>query len=507
MNHPARRRHVFAWSAVFGYGAIGFTLARNVLLVPLYLHYITLGEYGAWLATGGALAQLLVADFGLSGVLMQKVAASAGGRDVSAIRGLVVAGLVNALLLALLLGAASALLAAWLPATQGLDAAQRARVLDCYLIAVAANSFGVIAMAATAALRGAQRTFTAGALSLIADIASVAVTMACVFTGHGLYGIAVGLLTRSVLAAAGGLIALRSCWRDSTGRFTCDWQRSRELWRDSAQFFLTSIAMRLQSQANILFVGSILGPHTAAIYGLTVRAHEMVHIVMGQLNSAFAPALAHLAGAGEHERFQAVIRRLLPLVAALAAVCVAGVVVLNESFIDLWAGREAYGGFALTALMGVALWITSIAFVGYEVMLARGEFPFIARAFAVGSCLHLLVLGAGLPLFGFLAAPVALLCSSMLWGSLLWRRSASFMPETKALRAALAEAALVGAAGAAAAAVLLVLLPAATSWPALAAEMFIAAFSVGGLLMLVRPGLRRSLFDEIAATWRSMRAA
>src|SRR5262245_489554 len=136
---PPRRRTVFAWSALFGYGGLAFTLARNVLLVPVYLHFIPLAEYGAWLATGGALAQLLVADFGLSGVLTQRIA-SQSGAGAAGLRSLAGAGLVNALGLALALGALSSLVALWLPATQGLDPGQRARVMECYFVAVAANS-------------------------------------------------------------------------------------------------------------------------------------------------------------------------------------------------------------------------------------------------------------------------------------------------------------------------------------------------------------------------------
>lgn len=315
-----RRRRVFVWSAVFGYSGLAFTLARNVLMVPLYLHYIDLGEYGAWLATGGALVQLLVADFGLSGVVTQRVAAQAGGQDSLAMRSLAAAGLLNALLLALLLGAASSLMALWLPATQGLEAAQRARVLDCYLIAVAANSIGIVAMSSLAALRGAQRPAAAGGVMLVADAISVIVTVSGLFAGLGLYSIALGLLTRSACNAIGGLGIWAWSWRGAERFARPPWRDSIAMWRDSARFFATSIAMRLQNQANVLFVGVMLGPHAAAIYGLTVRAHETVHLVMGQFNTALGPVYAHLAGAGRLDRLLEVLRGLLPMMAALAAV-------------------------------------------------------------------------------------------------------------------------------------------------------------------------------------------
>ncbi len=508
MSDPAPvRRRVFAWGAVFGYSGLAFTLLRNVLLVPLYLHYIDLGEFGAWLATGGALVQLLVTDFGLTGVITQRVAALAGGRDAHAVRALAAAGLVNALLLALALSALSSLAAAWLPATQGLSAIQHARVVDCFLIAVAANGCGVVSSAALAALRGAQRPVAAGSVALIADLASVAVTLACLFSGWGLYGLALGLLTRSLIGAGGALASLALAFGTGIQAWRPSLAQSLSMWRDAARFFATSIAMRMQTQANILLVGIFLGPHAAAVYGLTVRAHETVHIVIAQLNSAFGPVLAHLAGAGNFERLDAVIRRLLPLVAALSAIGAGCVVALNHSFVNLWVGSDAFGGLPLTVGMGVALWLTTIAYVGYEALLARGEFAFIARIFAVGSVLHLAVLVAVLNLFGAWAAPFALLTSSLTWGALAWQRVVRDSGIHLGWRTAFGETALIFIGGAVVAAVLLALLPAATGWPTLILEALVSAGAITTVLLGARPQLRHSLRAELGSTLRSMRAA
>ena len=114
MNAPPavpRRRRVALWNAAFGYGTLASTLARNILLVPLYLKFVDFGEYGAWLATGGALVQLLVTDYGLAGVITQRVAVLSGSDNTGALRAAVMAGLVNALLLGVLLTAASSLIA------------------------------------------------------------------------------------------------------------------------------------------------------------------------------------------------------------------------------------------------------------------------------------------------------------------------------------------------------------------------------------------------------------
>src|SRR5262252_7865952 len=101
MSHG--RRHVVMWNAVFAYGSLALTVTRNLLLVPLYLHFVPLAEYGAWLATGGALVQLLMTDYGLAGVVTQRIASATGAGAQERIRELIAAALANAVLLGALL--------------------------------------------------------------------------------------------------------------------------------------------------------------------------------------------------------------------------------------------------------------------------------------------------------------------------------------------------------------------------------------------------------------------
>ncbi|MFX6330865.1 hypothetical protein ABTF76_21670, partial [Acinetobacter baumannii] len=77
------RRRAATWGVLFGSGGAFLAIARNILLVPLYLKFVSLAEYGAWLATGATLIQLLVSDFGLAGVLMQRSAALHGAGEGS----------------------------------------------------------------------------------------------------------------------------------------------------------------------------------------------------------------------------------------------------------------------------------------------------------------------------------------------------------------------------------------------------------------------------------------
>jgi O-antigen/teichoic acid export membrane protein len=496
MSAAVHRRRVVMSSAAFGFSALALTLARNILLVPVYLHFVPLAEYGAWLATGGALVQMLMTDYGLSGVVTQRIAAQFGAGDFTRVREFLVAAIANSVMLGVGLGAVGVAIAAFLPATQGLDAAQVERVMHCFLIAILASTIGIISSTAFAAVRGLQKPALAGMSALAGDFASVAVIVAGLWAGWGLYALAAGMLTRSCIVTASCVSVIAGFTREGAGR-AFSWPVSLSLWRDSGKFLITSLAMRLQSQANVLAIGIWAGPSSAAVYGLTVRAHETVLIVLGQFNQAVGPTLAHLRGAGEHARFEDVIRRFLPFVAAAAAVGAACVVVLNPSFVALWVGESVYGGAAVTLVMGFAIWSSSLSSVAYEALLARGEFGYIARGFAWSSLLHVAVLST-LTLIGMVAAPLALgvstLCSAYLFG----RRAGFRFIDVLPLLATLGSAVLAGL-------LLTWCLPPAHSWWALIAEGSAVALITAVIVLAASPSLRQTLRTELLANLRSLR--
>src|SRR5580692_169614 len=163
------RRRSATLAMLFGYASLLISLARNILFVPIYLHSIALAEYGAWLATGGALALILINDFGLSGVVIQKISLSFGARDFRALGSLAGSALTVGSLMALLLTAISLACVPYLPGLQELTSSQKHTVVNCYFIAVSANGLGLAATTAMSVIRSLQMAVAAGSIVLAAD--------------------------------------------------------------------------------------------------------------------------------------------------------------------------------------------------------------------------------------------------------------------------------------------------------------------------------------------------
>jgi O-antigen/teichoic acid export membrane protein len=490
----------------FGYASLLISLARNILFVPIYLHSIPMQEFGAWLATGGALALILINDFGLSGVVIQKISVSYGAGDFRAIGSLAGSALVIGSLMALALTCISLAFLPVLPGLQSVTELQRSHVVNCFLIAAAANGLGLAGATIMSILRSLQRVAPSGSVVLVADLINVAVTLVGLYRGLGLYSIALGMLSRSGVLVLGGAGALAVIWpRAVPVPLVVERRAVTDLLGDSSQFFLTSIAMKLQSQANVIFVSAILGPSSAGFYALTVRAHETVMMLIGQINSALVPSVTHLFGSRNMARYRAVLLRLLLSVAIVTALALSITVILNQGFLRLWIVNQTFVGQGVSMLMAAALFLSSLGYVAYDALVSQGEFKFVSRVLLLSSLLQVLLLAAFLRL-GMWIAPAAMLVVSLAWGSVFWRRVSRVIELTsEEARGLWAELARIVGFSVLTILGFSVLYPLANSWSGLVAEGLLCMMILVCGYSLFSSTFLTILREEIAMTLKAFR--
>lgn len=502
-----RRRSAFL-SMVFGYSSLMVSLTRNILLVPIYLHRIPLAEYGAWLATGGALALILINDYGLSGVVTQRMSANYGAGNFSALGRLAGSALAIGAILSIGLTVISLCFVPFLPGLKTLSAAESHTVVVCFVLAVVANGLSVIGATAAGIIRSLQRVVLGGSIVLAAEVANVIVILAGLFAGYGLYAIAAGVLVRSVILTVAGLIgAWFVCVRSLKTTIEIQAAAVRDLIGEASRFFASAIAIKLMAQANVFFVGMILGPASAAIYSLTVRAHETVVMLIILVSGSLVPSITHLFGSGNTERFRAVILRLAVILAALTALTMTITVILNPAFLHLWVGRDAFAGQDVSILMAMALFVSLVGGVGYDALLAQGKFRLIARFHIVSSILQVLMLTSLLRL-GLWVAPFVSMMTACVWGLGFWINVSSGIGLTgRDIRGLVGGMGRIVAVSAAGAAMFGLFYPGANSWTALVAEALVSGVSLTCAYLLVSSKLRAITQEEIRTTLRLFRAA
>jgi O-antigen/teichoic acid export membrane protein len=501
------RRRATAWGIVFGYASLALTITRNILLVPAYLHFMSLAEYGAWLATGATAVQWLITDFGLSGVLMQRCAALHGAGESSRLGTTISSGLLAGLALALTLSLAAVVAIPHLPAMGSLTVPQTTEVTRCLYLAVYAGALGIIATISQGLLRSMQHAAAAGSITLAAELAGIAATLIGLVQGVGLVALAYGLLVRSGAAVAGQTAYLLT-------RTGVRVQRTqlpklpviRELFSDGWISFISSLAMKTPTQANTLLVGYTLGPASAATYGLTVRAHETALLFLGQMNGSISSSMAHLWGSGNIERFRVMVLRIALAGALVSSVAMAVIIATNAAFVALWLHSRGFAGQSTSILMAVTIWLSAAGYAAYDSLYAMGRFRIVARTFICGAVVHLITL-ISLLRFGVWVAPLSTLISSLVWGGIFWMHlSREIKLPINDLRVIQKSLQITGGCAALVAVLFLLLVRMPETWLGLAATAIGSATLAMLIILLVSPRIRSIMQVEAVMTARALLA-
>jgi O-antigen/teichoic acid export membrane protein len=374
-SRPSRRRATL-WFLALSNATLALAIARNLILVPVYLRFISIEEYGAWLATGAALSYLVLSDFGVVGVVMQGSGSAYGSGDKHALGAIVGAGLVLSLAISSALFVLVFLATPFVPRTMGFEGELSLRLARCFLIVGVSNSLNVVSQTAAGVLRGLQRPKLPGFVEIFSELFGILATLILLFRGWGLYSIPLGPALAIVGALAVNVGAcLRWCVRKLDVPLHFRGDTLRKIWQDSLYQLLGTIALRVQARGDTFLVGWILGPHAAAQYGLTVRAHETVRMLMVSVGGALLPSLSHLYGDVDREKFRQTVQFTIGVFAVLSSVGMGAVIARNEDFVSLWVGPELFGGMALTVLMAIHGVLVTLGDGYYGALFAGAEFP------------------------------------------------------------------------------------------------------------------------------------
>jgi len=414
LDRPVSRRSAVLAGTGLAYTSIALVIVRNLGLVPLFVSVIGPHEYGAWLATGAVLVQITNVDFGLLGVLGQRVSRAYGARDRAELESLIGSGLWVVAGIAVVVGAIAASISPLAAQVMGIDGEQGRRLTECILIACGANILQVAAFGLAEVLKNLQRPVLPGMHSVLGEALSLVLTVGLIQYGFGLYAISLGLALRGGWMLLGnGLSVLWVVVHQLKIRPSWNARLVRSLFRDSSYVFATQLAFRLRAYMDPLLVGVILGPIPAGIFAITLRTHEMVKLLDVQFGTAILPGLAHLFGQRDDQRLREIMAARYKTTALVGAIGLGGCIALNQGFVQLWVGSDLYAGNTVNILFAVSSLIFMISGCAYDGLFIRGEFRVITRVVWLDALGRLPIVIFAMTVWGLPGAAAATLFSTI----------------------------------------------------------------------------------------------
>ena len=394
-------------------------MVSGIVLVPLYLKFIPLELYGAWLATGNILVWLTTLDPGLSTILQQQTGVAYGKQDVPAIRGIVTGGILMTTVIALLIViggfSVSRYMVTWLHLSAFSD---RDVLLKAFTVAYIGSALMIFSYSITAINQGLQSSVGIGVIFVVVNVVAIVLTVFLLYNGFGLIGIAMMSLLRGLGLTLGNLGYL--WWRlahEQIG-FTFSFRKVRTLSALMSYTFLGRAGGIVANNIDLFFTARFLGPETVAVLNLTRKAPETSRMFIERPAIAFMPAVSHLLGSGDVKKARAVLLRLVCFLSWPLGLLVGGFVVFNANFVTLWVGSHLFAGQAINAIVcGVfLLTVTSSSLANLCLALGNIKGNSIAGFIQALVQIPLVFVGAKyFGLYGVVLAPLISMLSVSAW--------------------------------------------------------------------------------------------
>lgn len=395
------RRRAAVVMLLGGYANLLLLVVQGLVLVPLYLRYLGSATYGAWIASGDVLGWLAVLDMGVAGISTQRMASAHGRGDHRTVGDYFGTGVLVQALLVGILALLAVLGAPWVPGWLGLHGPEARELSACFAVAGVATGLGLLGTVIGGLATSTQRMVFVSLATFAAGVAGLAVTLGLLWSGYGLWSLALGMLARSgflVLALGGHAVYVLR--HDLGVRARVRWQAAREFFGLSGIAVLTMLGNAAVGKSDAVLVALFFGPVAVTPYVLTKRAADLLSMFLARIGGAVFPGFAHLVGSGNPGRAAQVLGQVGRIYFAAAVPTVALYLALNRSFVHLWVGADQYAGHLVTLLVGVNVLIVGWAALVLYLMGAAGR-----------------IAASGLSIFGEAVARMALALSLLAaWG-------------------------------------------------------------------------------------------
>lgn len=415
---------------VGGYANTGISVVQGLLLIPLYLHYIGAHMYGVWLASGGVLGLLSLMNFGVSTMLIQRVAHAYGNRDLGMALKYFSGGLVVYLAICLFFGAIGWGLSYWVPEIFDVETDLSALLIGCFQLAIVGMLLAIINECLRSFGQAVLRPLVSTLSMAAGGAIGIVVTAWMLMHEYGLWAIPAGTVVAESIICLLTLFHSTLLVREFGGTMRVERGVLGEYLRTAPALLMSRVGNTASLQAEPVMITMLISPEVTAAYMVTRKAADMVFqavsVIFGSVHSSFSHLIGEEQGSA---KVADIARKVMFTVFSLSLMGCALYVAENHAFVTLWVGPEMVLEQWVILLVGVGFFIRSIRALYWQMLNGFGDFVFLSKVVLMEGLLKLLFMALLLSLLGIEGVAYAIIVSCLVSLLVFGNRLNTFFPQ------------------------------------------------------------------------------
>lgn len=410
---PVSRKRATLLLAFGGYINNGILIVQGLVLAPMYLHFIGAHLYGLWLASGGILGMLGVVNFGISSMLIQRIASAYGKQDMPKVGAYFVNGLAVYAAITLVFVLIGIFCSYFLASLLSVGDDSEVVLRSCFQLATVAAGTAMFNECLRAFPQALLRPGFSIVTTAVARVAGIVVTGTMLYRSAGLWALPTGMLAAECLITISGSIQAIALCRRAHITAVLDRTIVKEYLSVGSTMFLARLGSTFSREADPLLITLLLRPEVTTAYVLTRRAADIVSQMLAILYGAIHGAFSHLVGKGNTERAAQVATTLLVLVFGSGLVGLATYVGTNRVFVSLWVGAEFVMDQQIVLMIGIAFLLVNLRNAVFQLLNGFGVYQYTSRIIIIEGAAKVLIAAVLIQSVGIVGAPLSLIIVSI----------------------------------------------------------------------------------------------
>jgi O-antigen/teichoic acid export membrane protein len=375
----------------------------GVLLVPIYLKYISLELYGAWLATGNIVAWLTVVDPGISDVVRQQVGRAYGAGEISKLNDYLGSGTLLSLIISIIILIAGLFLKNFIVDLITINDLNSITIVkNAFVLAVIGSSLLIFSYGFTSFCQGLLSSVGIGLVNVLATISSLIINILLLIKGFGLYSIPISLIVRALIVIFGDIVYIFWRFMQESIKFYFSLKGFFTLTKLAGYNVLGKLGNVMSTQIDTFLVARYLGAEVAPMLNLTKKGPELSRMFVERPPIAMLPAITNAWGSGEYDKVRTNTSRLFIIMLWILGLIFTGFIIFNKSFVSLWVGQNLYAGNSINILICIAIIFSVIVSISSNIFFALGNIKETSKINFIQSIITVTALYLGVKFFGLL---------------------------------------------------------------------------------------------------------
>jgi len=402
------------FNLIFTYISSIIQVINSIILLPLYLSFFTLEDYGAWVASAAIIHIFLIIDPGLSSITTTKLSQAFSLDNDINFQSVFLSSILMALFMGILLIAFGFVLLNFVPDLIYYEGSRQDEINLAILLNIFALALSPITSVLHSFFQALLRTLEGNILYVSSIIISPFVIIYCLYSDWGVASLPMGILATNVFAVIAYTFGIIFYWYKHTKESFLNFKNLNflSLFDDIKYLYLKRFSAVLSENLETSIAGIFFNPQVSGSIAIMKKLISSIQLFSSGVATSTYSSLSHAFTENNKPRLQNALNKTIYATDLIQALGITALFLAYKPLLFIWLGQEITLGYFFMILLALSSFTYIKSNLLYTMLTSNGLFKETSIIFVIEILVRIIGTYIFLNIIGLYGLPVASIIGS-----------------------------------------------------------------------------------------------